>query len=99
MTVTTLTNGVDRVPYVGVRPFRAEENAQFHGRDREASEVAALWRANPLTLLTGSAGTGKTSLISADLLTRAESAGEVLPVGRLVRPASGPIAALPAHNS
>ncbi|HZE33092.1 MAG TPA: AAA family ATPase [Actinoallomurus sp.] len=98
MTVTTLTNGVDRVPYVGVRPFRSEENAHFYGRDREGSAVAGLWRGNPLTLLTGAAGTGKTSLISADLLARIESAGEVLPVGRLVRPASGPIAALPAHN-
>jgi tetratricopeptide (TPR) repeat protein len=98
MTVTTLTNGVDRVPYVGVRPFRSEENAHFYGRDHEGSAVAALWRVNPLTLLTGAAGTGKTSLISADLLARIEPAGEVLPVGRLVRPASGPIAALPAHN-
>jgi tetratricopeptide (TPR) repeat protein len=103
MTVTTLTNGLDRVPYVGVRPFRAEEDRQFFGRDREALEIADLWRRNSLTLLTGPAGVGKTSLINADLLRRVGAAGEVLPVGRLVRAApqviGAPVAALPAHNS
>ncbi|MCW2948372.1 MAG: hypothetical protein JWR24_5089 [Actinoallomurus sp.] len=98
MTVTTLTNGVDRVPYVGVRPFRSEEADQFFGRDRESAEVAALWNRTPLTLLSGAAGVGKTSLITAGLLPRMEPAGDVLPTGRLVLPPSGPIAALPAHN-
>jgi tetratricopeptide (TPR) repeat protein len=77
---------------------RVEENTQVHGRDREIAEVARLWRRHPVTLLAGPAGGGKTSLISAGLRSRVESVGEVLPTGRLVRPVTGPVAALPAHN-
>jgi tetratricopeptide (TPR) repeat protein len=98
MTVTTLANGVDRVPYVGVRPFRAEEAGQFHGRERETSELLELWRGHPVTLLTGTAGSGKTSLLHAGLRARIGPDREPLPTGRLVRPVAGPVAALPAHN-
>lgn len=98
MTVAALANGVDRVPYVGVRPFRTEEASQFHGRERETAELLGLWRAHPVTVLTGSAGSGRTSLLHAGLHARIAADREPLPTGRLVRPAVGPVAALPAHN-
>ncbi|GAB2947855.1 hypothetical protein GCM10027203_59400 [Nonomuraea fastidiosa] len=81
-------------PYVGLRPYRREESALFHGRGREAREVATLWQAAGLTVLYGASGVGKTSLLHAGVLPLLEpDRTDVLPVARIAprmnRPKAG----------
>ncbi|UBU13642.1 tetratricopeptide repeat protein [Nonomuraea gerenzanensis] len=71
-------------PYVGLRPYRREESALFHGREREAQEVATLWQATGLTVLYGASGVGKTSLLHAGVLPLLDpERADVLPVARI----------------
>jgi hypothetical protein len=56
-----------RSPFVGTRPFSAEEAAFFFGREREAVRLSNLIIANTLTVLYGDSGVGKSSLINARL--------------------------------
>ncbi|GIF16978.1 trypsin-like peptidase domain-containing protein [Actinoplanes teichomyceticus] len=68
-------------PYRGLQPFRTEDAAAFHGRDRAVGKVlAALADRPPLLLLLGPSGAGKSSLVSAGVRP-------ALAAGRL--PASG----------
>jgi tetratricopeptide (TPR) repeat protein len=99
MTVHTVSNGVDKRPYVGVRPFRAEDGDRFHGRETEARDLAALWRANRLTVLYGASGVGKTSLLMAGVIPLLDpGSAEILPPGRVSHGSAFPLAALPEHN-
>ncbi|MGW0479566.1 nSTAND1 domain-containing NTPase [Nonomuraea sp. NPDC003214] len=92
------SNGSDPKPYVGAHPFRREDAARFHGRDREAEHLAECWENNRLTILHGAPGTGKSSLVAAGVLPRlAHSRLDVLPVGSVLRPASVPAALIPAE--
>jgi hypothetical protein len=56
-----------RSPFVGTRPFSAEEAAFFFGREREAVRLSNLIIANTLAVLYGDSGVGKSSLINARL--------------------------------
>ncbi len=99
MTVHTVSNGVDKRPYVGVQPFRAEDGDRFFGRSTESRDLAALWRANRLTVLYGASGVGKTSLLMAGVIPLLDSGfAEVLPPGRVSHGSAFPLAALPEHN-
>lgn len=100
MTVTTTTDADDeQQPYVGLRPFRPQDGQRFFGRSDESAEVGVLWRANRVTVLCGSSGVGKTSLVQAGVLPRVNPRhADVLPVGRPSRISAFPIAALPEHN-
>jgi len=93
------TGGRDEPPYVGLRPYRPADSWRFGGRDDEAAELTARWRANRVMVLTGPSGVGKTSLLQAGVLPRLslQQAG-VLPVGRPARVSAFPLAALPEHN-
>ncbi|UBU18574.1 tetratricopeptide repeat protein [Nonomuraea gerenzanensis] len=83
----------DHEPYVGPRPFRADEADRFFGRRGEARNLAALWRAERLTVLYGPESTGKTSLLNAGVLPLlANEEIDLLPVGRVVRPVAAPLA-------
>ncbi|GAA3701327.1 hypothetical protein GCM10022224_079030 [Nonomuraea antimicrobica] len=99
MTVSVMAHYVDRQPYVGVRPFRAQEAEQFFGRSEAVAELADRWRRHRLSVLTGPPGSGKTSLLHARLVsdTTFRTAG-VLPVGRPFGPPPAALAALPEHN-
>ncbi|MEU8247247.1 tetratricopeptide repeat protein [Nonomuraea sp. NPDC048916] len=78
-------------PYVGLRPYRRDENTLFFGRDREAREVATLWQAAGLTVLYGASGVGKTSLLHAGVLPRLDpERADVLPVARVAPRLNGP---------
>lgn len=71
-------------PYPGPRPFTAAERDRFFGRARETRDVASLVIAQPLTVLHGATGVGKTSLLHAGVVPELERAGfEVLPVARV----------------
>jgi tetratricopeptide (TPR) repeat protein len=86
-------------PYPGSRAFRQEDQDRFHGRTREGAAIIDLWTANRLTIVTGSPGCGKTSLLSAGvypLMPGKRSA--ILPLGNLSYGVWYPFAALPEHN-
>ena len=99
MTVHTLSNGVDEHPYVGFRPFRAEDGNRFFGRSTKSRDLAACWRANRLTVLYGASGIGKTSLLMAGVIPLLDpKSAEILPPGRVSHGSAFPLAALPERN-
>lgn len=67
------------LPWPGAAPYGTADRAYFHGRKRETEELLRLIQRDVLTLVTGAAGVGKTSLIQAGLLP-ALAESEWLPV-------------------
>jgi FHA domain len=55
-------------PWIGLRPYTAEERAYFHGRERDERILAANLRARTLTVVYGSTGVGKSSLLLAGVV-------------------------------
>lgn len=55
-------------PYVGLQPFLPEHARYFFGREREQRLVIANLLAQPLTVLYGASGVGKSSLLNAGVL-------------------------------
>ena len=100
--VVTMTRAMTKAmgqPYPGSRPFESTDSDRFFGRKHEAAAIAERWRTNSLTMLVGSTGIGKTSLIQAGLLPLlAGGRAEVLSPGRVSHAATFPAAALPEHN-
>jgi tetratricopeptide (TPR) repeat protein len=52
-------------PYVGLRHYEADDRDRFFGRTLESRTLFEEWQRTPLTILSGPAGIGKTSLINA----------------------------------
>ena len=50
-------------PWPGLDPFDEGDRKYFHGREDEISELLRLVRREPLTVLFGRSGLGKTSLL------------------------------------
>jgi tetratricopeptide (TPR) repeat protein len=72
----------------------------FVGRVRESAQLATRWLENPVTVLSGPSGTGKTSLICAGVIPLlSTSRADVLPVGGVSHSTVFPLAALPEHNA
>lgn len=64
-----------QAPYVGLRSFKQEEAAIFFGRGAEIRKIhTLLGREQPVILLSGKKGVGKSSLMSAGLAPRLETA-------------------------
>jgi tetratricopeptide (TPR) repeat protein len=83
MTVEALGLAPRDRPFAGPRPFGPEDADRFFGRSEEIAEVAGLWRARRVTVITGPSGAGLTSLLAAGvipLLNREDV--DVLPIGR-----------------
>lgn len=57
-------------PWPGLMPFTEEAHDFFHGRDAEVAELLRLIRRQPLTVLFGLSGLGKSSLLNAGLFPR-----------------------------
>ncbi len=55
-------------PYVGLVPFREEDSDFFFGREAEKEIVTGNLRATRLTIVYGSSGVGKTSLLRAGVV-------------------------------
>ncbi len=55
-------------PYVGLRPFRDDENLLFFGRDQQTLELLQRLHYNRFVAVVGSSGSGKSSLIRAGLI-------------------------------
>ncbi|GGL18092.1 hypothetical protein Sme01_55530 [Sphaerisporangium melleum] len=82
-------------PYVGPRSFTRRESHLFFGRDRERHELVDLWQANRLTILSGPAGVGKSSLLEAGVLPLLDPGKTaVLPTGGVTRRRTIPVAVL-----
>src|SRR5664280_1983555 len=55
-------------PYRGLEPFTADHAAVFFGRDNEIIELTTRVRAQPVTIVVGPSGVGKSSLVQAGLV-------------------------------
>ena len=62
-------------PYRGLQAFREEDAAYFFGRDALKARLWSSFERNPVTLLTGPSGSGKSSLLNAGFLPRLRSQG------------------------
>ncbi|MCY1019475.1 bifunctional serine/threonine-protein kinase/formylglycine-generating enzyme family protein [Pyxidicoccus sp. MSG2] len=63
-------------PYRGLAPFEAEHRALFFGRDADIRAVIERLRQQPMVLVAGDSGVGKSSLCRAGVLPRV-AAGEL----------------------
>jgi hypothetical protein len=66
-------------PWPGLLPFTEDACQFFHGRENEADELFRLIEREPLTVLFGQSGLGKSSLLNAGVFPRLRRAG-YLPV-------------------
>jgi hypothetical protein len=62
-------------PWQGLSSFTEQTQAYFFGREREITELLDRIRAQPLTVLFGLSGRGKTSLLGAGVLPRLRETG------------------------
>ena len=85
----------DNNPYRGLRSFDEEQNNLFFGRNDVIKDLHKLVSANPLTIVLGASGTGKSSVVKAglvpDLRTGDDERWEILPV---FRPGKSPLTML-----
>ena len=62
-------------PWLGLESFREETRAYFFGRDAEIAELHLRLRSDPLLVLYGRSGLGKTSILLAGLIPRLRAEG------------------------
>src|SRR6516165_11388234 len=55
-------------PFPGLRPFLAEEDYLFFGREEQTAELLSLLRQHRFLAVVGTSGSGKSSLVRAGLL-------------------------------
>jgi len=85
--------------YPGARPFQRGDSGRFFGRDAEAAELSTLWLRRRLTFISGPAGIGKTSLLTAGVLPLVNRSDvELLPIGGFSRGSSSPAAPPGQHT-
>lgn len=60
----------DTLPFVGLAPYGTENSNHFYGRERAVEDILSILQKNKFVCLTGSSGSGKTSLIFAGLIPR-----------------------------
>jgi hypothetical protein len=58
----------DANPYRGLSSYREQDRAQLFGRDEARARLVAAVRAQPLTVVVGPSGSGKSSLVHAGLV-------------------------------
>lgn len=57
-------------PFIGLRPYQAEHENDFFGREQEVENLLSVLQKNKIAVLTGDLGSGKTSLIQAGLIPK-----------------------------
>lgn len=67
-------------PYVGLQPFEATHAGYFFGRERAQRLIIANLIAQPLTILYGSSGVGKSSVLNAGVLPQLQRQRPATPV-------------------
>lgn len=75
-------------PYLGLRSFDASDKHLFFGRDEAIQELLERVKNQPMTVVLGASGTGKSSLVKAGLVPNLPEGWKQLPV---VRPGSAPL--------
>jgi tetratricopeptide (TPR) repeat protein len=90
-------------PYPGSRAFTQADKEFFFGRDADIAVIVDLWMTNRLTVVSGTAGCGKTSLLQAGVrpLLREKTSKHrprIFPPGNLSRGMTFPFPALTEHN-
>jgi len=92
---------LDESPYTGLAPFRAEDAAQFFGREALVEEVLDRLTRHRVVVVVGASGTGKTSVLRAGVTPKLVGPTVVLTPGphppeecliRLARLADTPVA-------
>jgi WD40 repeat protein len=63
----------ERCPYVGLRPFQAEDADDFFGREQLTDDLISRVRASRFLAVFGASGSGKSSLLRAGLTPRVHS--------------------------
>ena len=81
-----------RNPFMGLSSYNEKDSYLFYGRDRAIETLDELIESNPLVVVSGASGTGKSSVIKAGLLPLLRKKNwQILPV---VRPGKEPIKSL-----
>lgn len=85
-------------PYRGFEPFEREHAALFFGRQNVTEHLTKRVLAQPLTVVSGVSGSGKSSLVRAGLVPRIEAQADwrSLPI---LRPRSDPLGSLSAVST
>ncbi|MGH1437622.1 MAG: eIF2A-related protein [Lewinella sp.] len=82
----------DRNPFMGLKSYNETDSNLFYGRDRVIVALADLAAEQPLIVVSGASGTGKSSVIKAGLLPSLRKDGwHILPV---IRPGKSPMESL-----
>jgi len=82
-------------PYRGLRPFGREHEGLFFGRDAEVRALLGRLASEPLVIVTGDSGVGKSSLCRAGVLPRVGGLGQGLQwTAVLATPGPRPVRAL-----
>src|SRR5262249_20996291 len=63
---------ISREPYPGLRPFSREETDIFFGREQQIDRMLDQLRKNRFLAVTGTSGSGKSSLVRTGLLSALE---------------------------
>lgn len=66
--MTANENAPRRCPYVGLQPFEEADREFFFGRERDQRIIISNLLASPLTILYGSSGVGKSSVLMAGVV-------------------------------
>ena len=66
--------------YPGAQPFSTEQEQIFFGRDKNIRDLYQLIQLEPLIVLFAKSGLGKSSLLNAGLLPKAEREGQFQPI-------------------
>ena len=82
-------------PFPGLRPFNEEEDYLFFGREQQVAELVTLLRNQRFIAVTGTSGSGKSSLVRAGLLPELQG-GMMKEVGSdwetlVLRPGGAPL--------
>jgi hypothetical protein len=65
-----MADSVPQCPYVGLRPFGEDDADFFFGRARDVRIICANLESEPITVLYGASGVGKSSALQAGVLPR-----------------------------
>ncbi|MET9626499.1 hypothetical protein ABZX92_03455 [Lentzea sp. NPDC006480] len=71
----------EEAPYVGLAAFQEEDADRFHGRERLVGELVARVAEHRLVTVIGASGAGKSSLLRAGLIPRADGPAVVITPG------------------
>ncbi len=78
-------------PWPGLLPFTEDSRMFFHGREAETDDLFRLIEREPLTVLFGQSGLGKSSLLNAGVFPRLRRAGYLPVYLRLNLDAAAPV--------